>query len=168
MAMPGVPPAAVDAPPGVGHPATAADPFASLNVAQRQAVGGAAGLAGDDAPGEAAIAGGVAARVEIDPIDERGVDHRGAEAEVEEQGQADAVEEVADVELDYAQARASYFVIPLPPHGLRAMSSESPSSRKATLVSSTFDTVVPPGGSTSTETMRFKPPLVAKRERTFV
>lgn len=51
---------------------------------------------------------------------------------------------------------------------LRSTSSESPSSRSATLVSSTFDTVVPPGGSTSTETVSFKPPLVAKRERTFV
>ncbi|WP_234413775.1 ATP-dependent helicase [Ideonella sp. A 288] len=32
-------PTAVDTPPGVGHPAPAADPFSSLNAAQRQAVG---------------------------------------------------------------------------------------------------------------------------------
>jgi hypothetical protein len=48
------------------------------------------------------------------------------------------------------------------------MSSESPSSRRATFVSSIFAVVMPPGGSTSTLTVSFSPPPVANRESTFV
>ena len=54
-------------------------------------------LAGDDAAREAPEARGVPARVEVDAVDERGVDDRRTDADVEEVRDADAVEVVADV-----------------------------------------------------------------------
>jgi hypothetical protein len=48
------------------------------------------------------------------------------------------------------------------------MSSESPSSRSATFVSSILADVVPSDGATSTVTVSLRPPPVANRDSTFV
>ena len=66
-------------------------------VLAMQLVGGRRGLARHDAPREAPVPRGVAARIEVDAVDEGRVDDRRAQADVKQIRDADPVEVVADV-----------------------------------------------------------------------